>query len=185
MRIISGDHKGRRLFSIRGMATRPTSDRVREALFNILGTKPDGAQVLDLYAGTGALGIEALSRGANHAVFVDRSGQALTILRKNIAQCNLGESSRILQWDITKNLNCLKPYPQTFDLVFMDPPYHKHFVPLSLSHLSTSQCLKTTAMVVAEHETGETLEATSSGFQLERTRHYGQTTLSFFLQQPP
>lgn len=185
MRIISGDHKGRKLLSIRGTATRPTSDRVREALFNILGRKPSGAHVLDLFTGTGALGIEALSRGASHAVFIDQSSQALTVLRKNIAQCNLDASSRILKWDITKNLNCLKPYPNSFDLVFMDPPYHKRLVTLSLSHLSTCRCLKDHAVVVAEHETGAAPEVDHSGFQLDHTRQYGQTALSFFSQHTP
>lgn len=185
MRIISGDHRGRKLSSIRGMATRPTSDRVREALFNILGDKPANAQVLDLYAGTGALGIEALSRGAAHAIFIERSGQALTVLRKNIATCNLAASSQIVQWDITKNLDCLKPHPHAFNLVFMDPPYHKNLVRRSLSHLSTCQCLNADAVVVAEHETGATLEAPGSGLKLDDTRHYGQTSLSFFSQLSP
>ena len=180
MRIISGEHKGRKLFSIRGMVTRPTADRVREALFNILGPKLFCAQVLDLYAGTGALGIEALSRGATHATLIDQSAQALTILRKNIALCNLTESSRVIQWDITKNLNCLKPYPHTFDLVFLDPPYHKKIVSQSLAHLLACKCLKAGAVVVAEHETGATVNIPASSLTLESTRRYGQTALSFF-----
>lgn len=180
MRIISGDLKGRKLLSARGMATRPTSDRVREALFNILGPKPIGAHVLDLYAGTGALGIEALSRGADRAIFIDRSAQALTTLRKNLGKCNLTAVSQVIQWDITKNLNCLKHAAAPFDLIFLDPPYNKKLVATTLSHLLAAQCSHTDTIVVAEHESGLDTNALPSGLKLENTRRYGKTALSFF-----
>ena len=166
------------------MATRPTSDRVREALFNILGPKPVGAQVLDLYAGTGALGIEALSRGAEYAVFIDRSPQVLTVLRKNIAQCNLTAASRIIQWDITQNLNCLKAYAHTFDLVFLDPPYHKKLVAITLSHLLANRCLSTESTVVVEHEAGATIDVPGASLRMTDARRYGQTALSFYSLAP-
>jgi 16S rRNA (guanine966-N2)-methyltransferase len=180
LRIISGDLKGRKLQSVRGMATRPTSDRVREALFNILGAKPHGAQVLDLFAGTGALGIEALSRGASSAVFIDHSAHALSVVRKNLEHCNISASSHVIQWDIAGNLNCLKRLDHPFDLVFLDPPYHKQLVPIALTHLLTRQCLSERSMVVAEHEPGCSMEMAAAGWVLEQERRYGQTMLSFF-----
>lgn len=180
MRVISGDHKGRKLLSIPGMATRPTSDRVREALFNILGSKPLGARVLDLFAGTGALGIEALSRGADNAIFIDHSSRALTVLRKNLERCNLNASTRVLQWDITKNLNCLKHNEHSFDLVFLDPPYRKQWVPITLSHLRACRCLCDDTVVVAEHESNLGADDSGTALKLESTRRYGQTAISFF-----
>lgn len=180
MRIISGIHKGRKLQSVRGMATRPTSDRVREALFNILGPQPLDAQILDLYAGTGALGIEALSRGAHHAIFIDRSAQALAVLRKNLEQCKMAACSQVLQWDIAKNLNCLNHIERPFDLVFLDPPYHKNLVSITLTHLLAVECLNNQTVVVAEHESGLNTDVLPAGLKLVKTRRYGQTALSFF-----
>lgn len=180
MRIISGDLKGRKLLAVRGRATRPTSDRVREALFNILGPRPLGARVLDLFAGTGALGIEALSRGAGEAVFIDNSAQALTVLRKNIDQCNLAPDSSVIQWNIAKNLNCLSRFEHPFDLIFLDPPYHKQLVPITLTHLKTNHSISRETVVVSEHETSAAIDASTAGLILEDTRRYGQTSLSFF-----
>ncbi len=184
MRIISGDLKGRKLLSVRGMATRPTSDRVREALFNILGARTHNAKVLDLFAGTGALGIEALSRGGHNAVFVDHSTQALAVLRNNIHRCNLTANSRVIQWDIVKNLNCLNGFEPACNLVFLDPPYHRQWIAPTLDHLRASQCLCRQAVVVAEHEPGCTIKPTSSDWVLTDCRRYGQTALSIFSFQP-
>lgn len=184
MRIISGDLKGRKLQSVPGLATRPTSDRVREALFSILGSQTKGAIVLDLFAGTGALGIEALSRGGHQAVFIDRSTRALAILRQNLNHCKLAAASRVIQWDISKNLNCLKAVKHTFNLVFMDPPYGQKLVFAALIHLSGSQCLDKHAIIVAEHEPHTAIDLTDTHLVLTDNRRYGQTALSFFSFQP-
>ena len=160
------------------MRTRPTSDRVREALFNILARKPVGAAVLDLFAGTGALGIESLSRGARMAVFVDKSRSVLAVLRKNIALCGLDASSKAIQWDIAANLNCLQPYPHCFNLVFMDPPYMRHLIDPALSHLLDSQALAKDALIVVEHSPDEFFGRETRSLTCIDLRRYGRTALS-------
>ena len=178
MRIISGQFKGRKLSPVRGIRTRPTADRVREALFSILGPIEAHTLVLDLFAGTGALGIEALSRGARRAVFVDRDYHSLITLNKNIAHCNLQACTQVYRWDITKNLNCLKPYARQFDLVFLDPPYHQNLIPQTLARLLLLEVLNPVATLVAEHAADETIVA-PEGLICEDQRIYGQTRLSF------
>ncbi len=184
MRIIGGQLRGRKLQSFKGSDVRPTADRVREALFNILGGRPAQACVLDLFSGTGALGIEALSRGAGMAVFVDRSAQALTVLRKNLDQCALSDRTRTIQWDIVKNLNCLRTYPRTFNLVFLDPPYRLDLVPVAIQHLVDSQSLAPGAMLVAEHEARTPPDPGAIALELIETRRYGRTGLSFLSYHP-
>lgn len=178
MRIVSGHLRGRRLVAVPGRKTRPTADRVREAVFNILGSAPRGAAVLDLFAGTGALGIEALSRGARMAVFVDTAPQAVAVLRKNVESCGLQDCARILRWDILKNMNCLKPYSRTFDLVFLDPPYGRNMLPVTLERLVVMDVLADGATLVAEHADDELPEA--AGLICYDRRRYGHTQLSFF-----
>lgn len=180
MRIISGQHKGRRLHKISGTAVRPTADQVKEALFNILSQKVSGSCVLDLFAGTGALGIEALSRGAQCAVFVDNASRPLTVLRKNLHNFGLLTQSQIICWDISKNLNCLKSFQNKFDLVFMDPPYHKNLVAAALSNLIRIQCLAPGATIVAEHERHFDIVSPDASISVTDRRRYGQTNLTFF-----
>jgi 16S rRNA (guanine966-N2)-methyltransferase len=123
MRVIAGHLGGRRLYAPRGRTTRPTSDRVREALFSMLGPV-DGVSVLDLFAGTGALGIEALSRGAAKALFVERDAAAVAALRDNLARLGLGEpQARVRVGDALSALRSARKTPETYDLVFVDPPY--------------------------------------------------------------
>jgi len=109
LRIIGGNLKGRKLHKFRGADIRPTADRLRESIFDILGNRVQNKRVLDLFAGTGALGLEALSRGAETAVFIDNRSVALALIRRNISTCQMENRSETIKWDITKNLNCLKP----------------------------------------------------------------------------
>lgn len=180
MRIISGQYKGRRLQSISGTDVRPTADQVREALFNILSQNVSGSCVLDLFAGTGALGIEALSRGAQYAVFVDNASRPLTVLRKNLRNFGLLTQSQVIRWDISKNLNSLKSFQNQFDLVFMDPPYHKGLVPVALCNLMRVQCLTPGATIVAEHERHCDITSPDASISVTDQRQYGQTALTFF-----
>ncbi len=184
MRIISGQYKGRRLQSISGTAVRPTADQVREALFNILSQNVSGSSVLDLFAGTGALGIEALSRGARYAVFVDNASRPLAVLRKNLQTFGLLTQSQIIRWDISKNLNCLKPFQSQFDLVFIDPPYQKGLVPVALSNLVRIRCLAPGATIVAEHERNCDITSPDASISVADRRRYGQTGLTFFYFNP-
>jgi len=180
MRVIGGTLRGRKLGLLQGRSIRPTSDRVREALFNILGSKPVDATILDLFAGTGALGIEALSRGAKQAVFIDKAPQTIHVLRKNIALCGLEARSRIIQWDIVKSLGCLQAYHQAFDLVFLDPPYHQAMVQSALEHLLRSGTLADDAWIVVEQPFKEAVMPTATGLICEDHRRYGHTMLTFF-----
>ena len=179
MRIISGAFKGRKLASLRGLATRPTTDRVRESVFNIMTGDIKDAVVLDLFAGTGALGLEALSRGAASAVFIDVSDAAISIIRKNIAACRVDAQCRVIRWDILKNLNCLDPENAAFDLVFMDPPYHRNFILPALVNLTKKNVLKYSAKIIIEHSDQEPIPENLSGLHLSDQRTYGKTLVSF------
>jgi 16S rRNA (guanine966-N2)-methyltransferase len=185
VRIIGGRLRGRKLQTFKGSEVRPTADRVREALFNILGRKFSDANVLDLFAGTGALGIEALSRGAQAAVFVDNNAHSLTVLRKNLDRCALQPYSRTIRWDISRNLKCLVEYPDTFDLVFLDPPYHCGLVATALQHLLDSGCLAPKAVLIAEHEADASPEILAARFHCTDSRRYGRTRLSFLTYLGP
>ena len=139
LRIIAGDLKGRKLRTVRGTKTRPTANRTREAIFNILASQIPGSRVLDLFAGTGAFGIEALSRKADKAVFIDNDDEPIAALRANVKSLGLERQTIIIRWDLTKNLNCLKSSTESFDLVFMDPPYRKRMIEPTLQNLHLSQ----------------------------------------------
>lgn len=180
MRIISGQFRGRKLHAFKGKDVRPTTDKVRESVFNILAGRSVNATVLDLFSGTGALGIEALSRGAKTAVFVDTNARSLAILQKNIHLCDLGHCTRTIRWDIAKNLHCLKPYAGSFNLIFLDPPYKKGLVVLSMRHLIHSRCLANDALLVAEHEAQIQPAVDTSHYTCIDTRRYGQTGLSLY-----
>ncbi len=179
MRIISGSFKGRKLASIQGTATRPTSDRVRESIFNILASRITNATVLDLFAGTGALGLEALSRGADKVVFIDSSASAVQIIQKNIIACKAEDRARTIRWDIAKNLSCLYSDTPVYDLVFMDPPYNKNFIVLALKKLMDKDVLADGATIIIEHAAEETIPEDLPGLSLTDQRIYGKTLVSF------
>ena len=179
MRIIGGELKGRKLLSARGYHTRPTADRTREAIFNILGSRVHGAMVLDLFAGTGALGLEALSRGANSAFFIDNDKRVFSVLTRNIAASGVESKATILQWNIVQNLKCIQSIEPAFNLVFMDPPYGKHLILPILSHLHDSCCLKIKARLIVEHSQSETFSDIPAPFKIFDQRRYGKTLVSF------
>jgi len=179
MRIISGTFKGRKLASLQGMATRPTTDRVRESIFNILATHIVNVSVLDLFAGTGAFGLEALSRGAASAVFIDSSASAIKIIQQNITACKAETRGRGIRWDISKNLNCLQVKTPAYDLVFMDPPYNKNYIVPTLKKLMKKDILKDGATIIIEHTAAEAVPEDLMGLQLTDQRIYGKTLVSF------
>lgn len=179
MRVIAGTLRGRRLLAPAGLATRPTADRIRESLFNILAGSVRNQRVLDLFAGTGALGIEALSRGATCAVFVDQAKAALTALRRNIQDLGLDAHARVIHWNILNNLNCLKDQPAAFDLIFMDPPYETHAVAPAVAALVSCGALAPGARVIIEHSTREHFDPSPMGLSLTDQRRFGKTLVSF------
>jgi 16S rRNA (guanine966-N2)-methyltransferase len=181
LRIIGGELKGRKLVTVPGMQTRPTADRVRESIFNILRDRVRDALVLDLFAGTGAMGIEALSRGAESVLFADNDKTALTALEKNIKVCSLESRAKIIKWNILKNLNIISSFPQAFNLVFIDPPYNKNAIQPTLSNLDKSQCIENGACVAIEHSPQEPISEKGQRFKISDQRRYGKTLVSFLI----
>ncbi len=179
LRIISGKLKKKKLHTVRGMMTRPTADRLRESVFNILSFQVKDAVVLDLYAGTGALGIEALSRGAKSAVFIDVSKDALSVISKNIRSCTIEKSAKIIKWNILSNLNCIRACIPPFNLVFMDPPYNKNTVKKTLQNLHKSGSLARGASIVIEHSDTEPIPDDLSEYKIMAQRNYRKTVVSF------
>ena len=188
MRITGGTARGRKLNTpkTRGRdEIRPTSDRVREALFNILGPNLDGSHVLDLYAGTGSLGLEALSRGASRAVFVDRSVQALELARRNHSLCFPDCPAAFLKLDLGREsfIRILARQVEEagpFDLVFLDPPYGKKLAERPLTLLGKSGLLANDARVIVEERTTEAPAEQYGRLRLDRQRRYGETAISLY-----
>jgi 16S rRNA (guanine966-N2)-methyltransferase len=178
LRIIAGDLKGRKLRSVRGVKTRPTANRTREAVFNILAPHLRDSRVLDLFAGTGAFGIEALSRKARSAVFVDNDDDAVHVLQSNVRILALERQSKILQWDLLKNLNCLRSMPGGFDLVFLDPPYEQGMIAPALQNLHESQSVDRGAIVVVEHSRNEPVPVRQKPYQTVDQRKYGKSLVT-------
>ena len=179
LRIIAGELKGRKLRSVRGTKTRPTADRIREAIFNIIAFQIQDATVLDLFAGTGAFGIEALSRKADAAVFIDIDNSCLSVLQANIESLALERQTQIIRWDLIKNLNCLNAIDIAFDPVFMDPPYLKNMIEPTLRNLHISQSLASGALVIVEHSQREPVVARPLPYEVADQRKYGKTLVSF------
>ena len=179
IRIIGGELRGRKLVTVSGQQTRPTADRVREAIFNILGDRISNALVLDLFAGTGAMGIEALSRGAESVLFADDDKRALTALEKNVKACSLESRAKIVKWNISKNLNIASSFQHTFNLVFIDPPYSKNLIQPTLLNLDQSQCMANGACIAIEHSPREPIPEKEKRFKISDQRRYGKTLVSF------
>jgi 16S rRNA (guanine966-N2)-methyltransferase len=180
MRVTAGAERGRKLRAPRGSRTRPTGAKVREAVFNILGPlSPDA--VLDLYAGTGALGIEALSRGAGRAVFVERDGRALAALQRNLREFDLTGRARIMDSSVAVALQRLSDEKhQKFSWVFVDPPYAAGQVEPVLALLSGGQLLDNGAVVIVEHDRRHQPPERVGALELVDRRFYGDTGLSFY-----
>ncbi len=183
MRITGGRLRGRRLASIGGASIRPTSGKVREAVFSMVGQNLTGWAVLDLFAGTGSLGIEAISRGASSAVFVENARDALRVLRQNLGLCSILESGTavVLEWDIRAGI----PWRHIvmkglFDLVFLDPPYREPVRLGVLKDLAASAHLSDGAWIVAESSKKETLPEAIGRLKMSDTRDYGDTSIALF-----
>jgi len=180
LRIIAGYLGGRRLAPVKGRI-RPTAAKVREAIFNILGEAVLEARGLDLFAGTGALGIEALSRGARAAVLVEEHPAALQVLRRNLEALDLGDRAWVLPLPVLPALKKLSAQGRHFELVFMDPPYGGGAAPAALAALGAGDLLRPQAWVVAEVSRRETLPESSGTLILQELRRYGDTQVAFYL----
>jgi 16S rRNA (guanine966-N2)-methyltransferase len=188
MRVIAGRFKGRRLRAPRGYDVRPTSDKVKGALFNILGSRVEGATVMDLFAGTGSVGIEALSRGATHVLFVEDDPTASEALEANLAACGVA-SHEATVWKgrgVAGLIRHLKMRPaQTADLIFADPPYRHEETLRLLRPFVAGLGLAEGGWLVVEHERAARIPPTEPPVTLTETRVYGDTALSICTRETP
>jgi 16S rRNA (guanine966-N2)-methyltransferase len=183
VRVIAGEYRSRVLQAPRGLATRPTSDRLRETLLNVLAPRIEGATFLDLYAGSGAVGIEALSRGAREAIFVEQAAAAMKAIRANLASLNIRGNYALEPRSVAAALERLAEQGRTVDIVFLDPPYAEAAAyEETLGRLGGAcrSVLAESAMVIAEHEKRRDLEARSGALERYRVLRQGDAALSFY-----
>ncbi len=179
LRIIGGSLRGRKLSVARGAVTRPTANRSREAIFNILYTRVRGSAALDLFAGSGAMGIEALSRGAEHAVFLDNNRAVCATLRKNIISCGVESESTVVQCDALKKLDFIKRIRPCFNIVFIDPPYHGELIQPALENLVRWELLEKKSDIIVEHSVSEAIPKGMASFIIADQRKYGKSRVTF------
>ena len=184
MRVIAGALKGRRLVTPRGATTRPTADQVRIALMDTLGPRLPDARVLDLFAGAGGVGLEALSRGAGDVTFVERDARAVAALRENVAALGAGKAATVRRGDVLRELQALYQAGERFDIVFLDPPYDAGLVDTTLEALGGGGLLLAEAWVIAQHFTKRPPAERIGALLAFRTRRFGETTLTFYRAAP-
>ena len=177
MRVITGKARGVQLKTPDGMTTRPTSDRVKEALFSIINFDIPGARVLDLFGGTGQLGIEALSRGAKSAVFVDAGEPACKLIRENLRRTKLDAEGKVVRADY---MDYLKRCRETFDIILLDPPYAEVFLENALKCIAEIDILQSGGIIVTERPVGKELPWEFEGFTRSKDYKYGNTVLSIY-----
>lgn len=190
MRVIAGKYRSRLLKSLKGPALRPTSDRLRETLFNVLGPEVEGAHFLDIFAGTGAVGIEALSRGAAGAVFIENHAAAAALIRKNLESLGICSGATVLAADAVRGIETLRSRRRTagpaFTQVFVDPPYREtEEYARVLERLGGAAILAQNALVIAEHRRSFRLPEQIGFLERVRVLEQGDAALTFFRFRPP
>ena len=177
MRVITGKARGVQLKTPQGMQTRPTADRVKEALFSIIQFDLPGARVLDLFAGTGQLGIEALSRDAKEAVFVDEREDACALVRENLKRTRLEGQGRVLRSDYQAYLSRCR---ERFDIIFLDPPYAEVFLENALKRITEIDILQSNGIIVTERPLGKPCPGEYPGYTRSKDYKYGKTLLPIY-----
>ena len=177
MRVIAGKARGTQLKTPEGMLTRPTADRVKEALFSIIQFDLSGAEVLDLFGGTGQLGIEALSRGAKRAVFVDMQEKACRLIRENLKKTHMEDQASGVQGDYLAYLNRCR---EKYHIIFLDPPYAEVFLETALKRITEIDILHSGGIIVTERPLEKALSAEFDGFTRSRDYKYGKTVLTLY-----
>ena len=180
MRVITGSARGKKLKTLEGNDVRPTSDKVKEAIFSIIQFDVPGASVLDLFAGSGQLGIEALSRGASHCVFVDKSAASISVVKENVNGTGFVKSSRILNMD---SIDYLKTAKSGLDIALLDPPYRMGLIEKALPLLCPK--MNDGGIVVCEHESELTLPDAVEEFRALKRYKYGNISLTTYMKNPP
>jgi 16S rRNA (guanine(966)-N(2))-methyltransferase RsmD len=180
MRVITGKARGVNLKTPDGMATRPTADRVKEALFSVINFDIPGANVLDLFGGTGQLGIEALSRGANYATFVDESDKACLLIKENLCRTKLEQQGRVVRSDY---LSFLRNNKGQYDIIFLDPPYAEVFLENALKCITEIDILRSGGIIVCERPLDKELPWQYSGYSRSKDYKYGKTLITLYRKE--
>jgi 16S rRNA (guanine966-N2)-methyltransferase len=183
MRVVAGSKKGHPLQAVPGKGTRPTVDKVKESIFNIIGPYFDGGYVLDLYAGTGGLGIEALSRGAQHCIFVDANRKAVSIVNENLTATGFHSQAEVYRNDANRALSALAKREIQFRIVFLDPPYAQQKIESQIAILHDHNLLSKDAVIVAEHDAKDILSDQIGSLSKARESTYGQTTITVYQRE--
>lgn len=177
MRVITGTARGTKLKTLEGLATRPTSDRVKEAVFNIIQFEVEGRRVLDLFAGSGQLAIEALSRGAAYAVMVDQSAEAVKVIKDNLKKVRFDQQASVFQSDYLRYLSTTR---EKFDIIFLDPPYAEKFLENALRKISEIDILSEGGIIVCERSREKVLPATVGDLICSKDYNYGKTAVNLY-----
>jgi len=184
MRITGGELTGRVLGSLSGWNIRPTSSKVRQAVFNILGNDISGVHIIDFFAGTGIMGIEALSRGGEWALFIDNSNKSLSLIKKNLELCGYSNRAYVIKRDITEGIpRHDKLKERGVDLAFIDPPYGKEIIPGVLESIVNSRIMADGSYIVAESRKHDALPDKTGDFSLVKTRQYGDTKIDIYKRE--
>lgn len=179
MRVITGSAKGRKLKAPKGMTTRPTTDRVKEALFSVLASKVEDARMLDLFAGSGGIGIEALSRGAQSVVFIEENPKVIAIINDNLLMTGLMSGAKVYRNDVYRGLEKLRDQPK-FDIIFMDPPYEQGHEVACIKLIQAYNLLLEDGLVVVESSKRDELPEQIGDLSMIRSQHYGDTKLTYY-----
>ena len=177
MRVITGSARGAKLKTLEGLETRPTSDRVKEAIFNIIQFDVEGRRVLDLFAGCGQMAIEALSRGASHAVLVDRNAEAVKVIRENVKKVRFEDRTTILHSDYLRYLSTCR---EKFDIIFLDPPYAETFLENALQKISEIDILSEGGIIVCERSREKRIPSRIGDLICSKDYCYGKTAVNLF-----
>ena len=179
MRIISGKARGTKLYTLEGLETRPTLDRVKESIFNIIQQDIEGSIVLDLFAGSGAIGLECLSRGASKAILCDNSKGAIEIIKKNIEKTHMKENAEIYNLDFKKAIEKVKN--QKFDIIYLDPPYNTDFIKQALEQIIKFDIIKNNGKIILETDDEQRIikEIENINVEIIDKRKYGRATIIF------
>ena len=180
MRVISGKVRGLKLNAPKNQDVRPTTDRVKENLFNMISSYIMDSNILDLFAGTGSLGIECLSRGAKNCVFVDISKESIAIVKSNIKKARVENESTVLNLDFKDAVSRLQGQKSKFDVIFMDPPYYKEMFVDALEKIDNANLLDEDGIIVVEHDTKDILPDKVNRLEKTKDKKYGNTTLTFY-----
>lgn len=183
MRVIAGTLKGRSLKAVPGMSTRPTTDKIKESIFNIIGPFFNGGTALDLFAGSGGLGIEAISRGFDRCIFVDRDFKAVQTIKTNVSQCKVQDQSEIFRNDSARALQALAKKEAVFEGIFLDPPYKKQKLEALLFIIDKQNLLSAEGFIVAEHAKEVSLTHSIGALQMVRSETYGITGISIYKKE--